>query len=1135
MAGPTDALQDAGFTEAEISGWAQERRSTLSGAGFQDNEIDAYLAGGVTVPDRVPDAVVQRVADKSLLADIGDFASHGLDTIMKNEPDRAVGDAVYEFAIKNGMSPEAAKLERETIEGRMQRGNVLLLAGPLELAASPLLGAYRHFVSRPLEEQTGAPMEVTEAFSMIAAAVFGIGRGVLRRPGGAPIGPLPESQDFVNAAKAIGSDDIAPQEKMLRLYDERGLHPAEVADAAQSDPVVAQKVLSSEPDDLPGGPPKPPKPPEPPAAKEPPPPPEPPAGPPESFEDAQSRVLDKISVGDREQSNFSLRKLYTAAVDDLHPLKEVDNTAYEMARLTRGQFGKAEQFLEHGTFDFKTYETTGKGLKDILDPVKDDLDGLRAYLASKRALEIKASERASGIDTAAAKIVAEQGEARFAKTASELLGYQNSLIKYLRDSGVLSDKSFDAMVQASQSYVPFYRVFFPDAGAPGSKGFGPGNPVKALKGSERGIIDPLESIIKNTYAYISVAERNAVGIKLIDALREQGFKSVKPPKLLAGAEAELIDHLKQSGVADAESLVDFVKVTAADEGTTIRAWRDGKAEAIETNDQPLVQAFRALDQESANMVIKVLAVPARMLRAGAVLTPDFMARNLIRDFMTAFVNSKGLFSPIDTAKGLASVITKDADFQNWLKSGGANSAMVALDRRYMQESLSKLDADTGLMSRTWNIAKNPLVPLRMASELIENATRVGEFKKVAAGSTEKADLQAAGYASREVTLDFARIGARMRAMNMITAFFNAQVQGVDRIGRAFAERPVNTTAKIAAGITLPSMLLWFANHDDPRYQELPDWQKDLFWIVLTKDHIWRIPKPFELGVVFGSGVERALDATIGQNNEAFNGFAKSVAQAFTPSYIPTAALPVVEQFANRSSFTDRTLIPADVEKQLPEYQYTPYTTELARALGRVVSVFPGMRETAVQPGALMGPGARALTSPVLIENYIRAWTGGMGTYALQAADYSLRKAGVLPDPITPTPTLADIPFIKAFAVRYPSAGMESIQRFYDDYERNKRYFDTFMAKAQEGDAKAVDRIQAAGGPMMFVQLDGIKQTLSEHSKLIRDVYKAPDMKPQEKRQIIDGLYYAMIQIGQEGRKALKQAEGLLAPAPENAR
>ena len=38
----------------------------------------------------------------------------------------------------------------------------------------------------------------------------------------------------------------------------------------------------------------------------------------------------------------------------------------ELARLTRGQFGKAEHFLEYGTFYFNTYKTNGKALAEAI-------------------------------------------------------------------------------------------------------------------------------------------------------------------------------------------------------------------------------------------------------------------------------------------------------------------------------------------------------------------------------------------------------------------------------------------------------------------------------------------------------------------------------------------------------------------------------------------------------------------------------------------------------------------------------------------------------------------------------------------------------------------------------------------------
>ncbi len=727
--------------------------------------------------------------------------------------------------------------------------------------------------------------------------------------------------------------------------------------------------------------------------------------------------------------------------------------------------------------------------------------------------------------TAAQKVIAD-GEGTYGKMAQEVVEYQNNLLKYLRDSGVLSDDAFSAMTEAGKNYIPFYRMMGEGekGGGGAGKGFGPGNPVKRLKGSDRDIIDPLESIIKNTYAYVSIAERNAVGIKLIDALKADGAE-VKVTK--AAKDAELTAYLKENGVANPEAIVDFVKSAVPEEGgDTLGAFRNGVKEVVKVNDPDLVTAFRGLDQTSAGLLTKIIAAPAKTLRAGAVLSPDFIVRNVVRDFMTAFVNSKGVFSPIDTFKGLKSAIRKDADFQDWLKGGGANSTMVALDRAYMQESLQKLNAETGLMRRSWNVV-NPINALRVTSELMENATRLGEFKKLTGPTKE--NIQTAAFASREVTLDFARIGASMRAYNMITAFGNAQIQGLDRIGRAFIDRPTNTMLKVAGGITLPSVLLWFANRDDKRVQDLPAWQKDMFWIVATKDHLYRIPKPFELGVVFGSGVERVLDATVGNNPEAFDKFSKSVIDVLLPNMVPTAAQPLVEQFANRSTFSDRTLIPADMEKHLPEYQYTPYTTELSKALGKMVSAFPGMRATATGPGAPFGPVARAMSSPILLENYIRSWTGGLGTYALQMADAGLRKTGVLPDPVMPASTLADIPVVKAFVVRYPSASAQSIQDFYDQHEVQKKFYDTWSAKAKEGDGEAMARIQAAGGPMMFLRLDAIKNTLSEHSKLVRDITKNPTIKPDEKRQLIDGLYFNMIEIGKAGCQMMKNSQKAMQP------
>lgn len=1211
MASPVEALQAAGYSEDEIASWAQERRGTLTTAGFKENEIDAYFTGGVVAPDTIPQAFENRIAagnearkrEGGLLQTI----PQGI-AIMSSPEGRA---QMWETVKKYPAHFLNSLKEQAEVPGEVARGNIDLSTdeGMDKAIGLGVLVGFGRFSKTPRTGQTSG-MSVA-----MGEQVARIERGPTGEITETPVGGLPNSADFVNAARAV-TDESAPravQDKLLAAYENEGRHPAEVAHDAQRDPVVAQSLLSKDPLDMPyahlegdfgytfnADEPILPrslrkvvdemrtngfdassaelffkdiaqrkveatdpllktdtvevhelpklfgdfeiKPME--APKEQLPPRE------GSLESAKAEVSEKISVGEQDaQRKLTWRRAYTEAIDDLHPLKAASNDAYQMARLTRGQFGKAEYFLEQGTFDFNTLKDTGKPLREILEPVRDDLSGLREYLAAKRAMEIEESGRKSGIDFLAARQVVAEGRKQYEKIAGDIIDYQRETLKYLKDSGVLSEDAHAAMVEANKNYVPFYRVMGDEVGGPKSgSSLGPGSPIKRLKGSERDMIDPIESIIKNTYAYVSIAERNQAGIAIIDALKKQGEKvEVKRP---AKAESELTEYLKDHGVAEPEKIAEFVQNAAATDGTLIRAFRDGVREEVKVNDPDLVAAFQGIDREAANTLVKILAVPARTLRAGATLTPDFIVRNLMRDFLTAFVNSKGLFSPVDSLKGLSSVLRKDAHWADWVKSGGANSTMVALDRAYLQESLTKLAGETGLMERSWNVVKSPLNGLRMVSELVENATRVGEYRKAVQGLS-KGEMQDAAFASREVTLDFARMGAKMRSYNMITAFANAQIQGIDRMARAFGDRPVNTSLKIAGGITLPSILLWWANRDDKRVQDLPHWQKDLFWIIPTDkweaispadaaskpEHlirqrngqtefnngsIWRIPKPFELGVVFGSGAERVLDATFGNDKNAYDDFTKSVVKAFSPNYLPTFLQPLVEQFANRSTFVDRTLIPADMEKHLPEYQYTPYTTQLSRKLGQVVAAFPGMREASVDPGNPAGPVSRALSSPILIENYIRSWTGGLGMYALEAADTALRKTGVLPDPIKPTPTVADIPFVKAFAVRYPSASAQPIQDFYDRHEQDKKFFDTWMARAKEGDAEAMQRIQDAGGPQMFMRLDAIKETLSEHNKLIRDIYKNPKMPAEEKRQLIDGLYYAMIEIGRAGRDIQRQ-------------
>ena len=419
--------------------------------------------------------------------------------------------------------------------------------------------------------------------------------------------------------------------------------------------------------------------------------------------------------------------------------------------------------------------------------------------------------------------------------------------------------------------------------------------------------------------------------------------------------------------------------------------------------------------------MSLLSIPAKTLRAGATLTPDFMVRNLIRDAVDAGMLSRSGFVPgVDSAKGLKSALKHDDRYWAWVKAGGDQATLVSMDRTSLQKDVNTL-VKTGYADKLWNMAKNPLEALRLVSEISEQTTRIGEFGKATqVHGTDKAGLMQAALESRDL-MDFARRGRLVKNFNMMTAFFNAQLQGLDRISRGLKENPKRTLARAAAYITIPSIYLAIKNYGDERIQEIPRAQRDISWVIPVGDALVRLPKPYESGVMFGSFFERTaefiMDALTEKHGgdinkaraEAYRGFGKSLLDITKPTVTPNFLQPLIEHFANRSTVFDRPIVPAGRENMLPEYQYAPYTLELTKALSRVV-------------GSLPGVDRMNTFSPSVAENYIRAWTGGLGMYAMQALDAAGRKTGILPNPVQPIPTLADTPFVRAFVIRHPQHG-----------------------------------------------------------------------------------------------------------------
>lgn len=769
-------------------------------------------------------------------------------------------------------------------------------------------------------------------------------------------------------------------------------------------------------------------------------------------------------------------RLYTEGVDKLHPLADVvaavekrigkklpfSSNPFLNAWAARGWAGKAITLLQHGD-----PERGIPSLKSIFQKVgKDKLKDFSAFLVALREKDIYDfnSKLRKGEEGAALKATMDPIDAgmtirelakkhpEFVEAAKELYRFQQHLINELVNAGMLSAKAAADMRKRWPHYVPFQRIVDGiDAPSVGGKKFvNVGNTIQKFKGSSRDIVDPLESVISNTFRVVSAIERNKVGQSFVKLSRIKGMGD----------------------------LCEEVKGTPRATDSTFYVWEGGKKRTYATSPE-LLEALKMTNQEGMSMFVKVLRVPAGWLRSGATLSPEFILRNPVRDMISASLYSKHGFIPVwDTVRGLSLYLKKGKEYWDYMNSGAAQSAMVSLDRDYLHGQMRDLLKKKSVLS----MCANPIEALRAFSEATEMATRLAEFDLAKKGYTgignrlfgkERQPLSntEAGIEARDVTLDFGRHGRKTQSWNQMVAFFNASIQGTDKMIREFKEHPAQMTAKTFIGITLPSVLLWYLNKDDPRYQELPQWQKDIFWVIPGKDTLYKIPKPFELGILFGTVPERVMqymyDKEKGRNGPGFKGLGESITSNLLPSAIPTGFLPAVEWISNYSMFMGRNIVPLSQSKLPDRLQYGPYTSFLARKVGNAFNL-----------------------SPRKIDNTIQDVGGNLAALGNSIID----KATEL-DETRPAKRWSEAPGVRGFTAT-PYASSDSVQRLRDDFSQQEKLYNEFKMTKQkpEGyDAAKYVRYKNA--------MDAMQWTYKAQKK----VMDSDRLSSEEKRERIDRI------------------------------
>ena len=897
-----------------------------------------------------------------------------------------------------------------------------------------------------------------------------------------------------------------------------------------------------------------------------PPPPEPPK--PFDLKSAEGRILDKLSVGTIGGGldvALTMHKIYEEAFDSLHPLNRLvkllaDNkelpAGADPLKLARTNLGSAMKANGHFQIEQRSFfgEVVGPSLNEILKPLgnrRQKISEFRAYIAARRANELHQRGITSGLEKKDALAVEKAGHKEFGGMFEKVLTYQNNLLQHLIDVELLSVETGKKIRAANADYVPWYRVMDETIPQHLGRGLKARQPVKKIEGSERDIIDPLESIVKNTYAFVQLAERNFI----MKALVELGESN---PAVMEGVMREVAPDLKTTKVTakELEPLVKSIKEEFGieftpeelqifrtsqrqpNDATQIAFYRKGVREIWELPPD-VARVFNGLDKESASIFVKMMSVPAKMLRAGAILTPEFTGRNILRDTVFAGVTSRSGFVPgVDTIIGLSMLMTKGQVYRDWLAQGGAQATVVSLDRQYIANGLSDILKRTGARSNLRNLIMDESRPantehilnpatllegLRTLSELGENATRVGEARRAQLQLRKRAkkgkgphqtefDIQKeAAFRGREVT-DFARMGAKMRSANMMIAFLNARLQGEDRMVRSFVTQPAKATFMATATITLPTVLLWLAQKDDPTYKAVSTLKKRLTWpIVIDSETVVLIPKPHTLGWIFGTLPEMVLEKYVEDHDEVFEGLGRDFLTSNLSSVIPQAISPPLEAAINYSLHRDRPLVGGGPGSfPLPQDRYTEYTTELAKAISKGLTGLPGQTYN-------------DFLSPIVIENFVRQWTGGLGAHTLALVDKALRDGGHIPDPIKPDVPLSQQPFIRAFVARFPSASTAHMEEFYNRLDRHTQAHNSFQKAKKAGNLHAMQAVLSIDNSAML-DLDKLSQIIANMRKINIDVQNSQMFSSAELRGILDDNYMRMTSVAILGNQKMDMLE-----------
>ncbi len=475
-----------------------------------------------------------------------------------------------------------------------------------------------------------------------------------------------------------------------------------------------------------------------------------------------------------------------------------------------------------------------------------------------------------------------------------------------------------------------------------------------------------------------------------------------------------------TGEEENRAILKFVQaLTDPDSGATLTVFRDrasrgrdgrlvsvylgGRLQTYELPDAKWADMLLGLDESGDMGFFERLGARATsMLRLGATtLNPAFAVRNAIRDTLhSAIVSETGALPGLNTLNGMLKELMGHEAAAVFRSMGGHMSDLVGMGREQKfnhggKVALARNAAESlrAYSPADWLLAKPLVKACADVLALPEIGPRVNEMSAVlkkcrdAGLGEDAAAILAMGHA-KDVSIDFQRAGTAMRRLNRFVPFLNAGWRGMEQAARGLglvralphqfedgnwrraARAAVRGTAVLTAANVLVA-LLEMAGDDDERRAvfERPPSEK---WEYMRIGD-WRIPLPFEYGILFGSlprAVVYEMHGDRGAVAECLATLAKSLPLKHldpdTAANSVAAVSPVLDVMRNRD-WRGRPIVQRHVMDAYERKDWRgPYTAETSVRLGRALGQSPAQLEH-VLDGYSGGWYRRAA---VMAENFV---------------------------------------------------------------------------------------------------------------------------------------------------------------------